>query len=65
MDPTEITTEEVAPTGEPIEEPTILVATISKPAEELVTPQAWHEEKGEVPHSNFPSWMKVLHPPGQ
>ena len=38
-DPTEVTTEEAAPTGEPIEGPTILVATISEPAEELATPQ--------------------------
>ena len=50
------------PRGESIEGPTILVATISEPAEEQVTPQVWCEEKGEVPCSDFPSWMKVLHP---
>ena len=64
-DHTEVTTKEVAPTGEPIKGPTIPAATVSKPAEEMVTPQVWHEEKGkgEVPHSDFPSWTKVLHPP--
>ena len=62
-DATEVTTKEVAPAGEPIEGPTILATTISKSAEELVTPEVQHEEKGEVLHSDFPSWMKVLHPP--
>ena len=61
--PTEVTTEEVAPAGEPLGEPTIPVAIISKPAEEPVTPQMQYEEKREAPHSDFPSWTKVLHPP--
>ena len=40
------------------------MATVSKPAEELDIPPVKHEEKrkGEVPCSDFPVWMEVLHP---
>ena len=63
-DPTEVTTEEEAPAEEPAEEPAALTATISDPAEEPDIPPVWHEEKGkgEVPCSDFPGWMEVLHP---
>ena len=62
--PTVVTTKEAAPTGEPIEGLTILAATVSKPAEGPDIPPVQHEEKGkgEVPHSDFPAWTKVLHP---
>ena len=63
--PTEVTTKEVAPAEEPLEGPTILAATVGKPAEKPITPQVQHEEQAKVedPHSDFPSWTKVLHPP--
>ena len=63
--PTEVTTREVTPTEEPLEGPTILAATVSEPTEEPITPQVQHEEqaKVEAPHSDFPGWTKVLHPP--
>ena len=36
----------------------------SEPAGELDIPPVWHEDKGkgEVPYSDFPGWMEVLHP---
>ena len=63
--PTEVTTKEVAPTGEPLEGPTIPAAMISKPAEEPITPQVQCEEqaKVEAPNGDFPGWTKVQHPP--
>ena len=56
--------EEAAPTKEPNEEPAALKAMVSEPAEEPDIPpvQCEEKEKGEVPHSNFPGWMEVLHP---
>ena len=63
--PTEVTTEGAAPTGEPFKGPTHLAVTVGNPAEEPTTPQVQHEEqiKIEAPHSGFPGWTKVLHPP--
>ena len=39
-------------------------APTSKPAGESDVPPAWCEDKGkgEVPHSDYPGWMEVLHP---
>ena len=63
--PTEVAAKEVAPTGEPLEGPTIPTATISEPTDEPITPQVQQEEQAmvEAPHSDFPGWTKVLHPP--
>ena len=54
----------MAPTVEPTEEPTAMKALTSKPAGESDIPPVWHEDKGkgEVPHSDIPDWMNVLHP---
>ena len=62
--PTEEPTKEMASTEEPIGEPTAPKATISKPAGEPDLPpvQCKDKRKGEVPHSDFPSWTEVLHP---
>ena len=64
LTPAEVSTEDTAPTEEPIEELATLMATVSQPAEEPDIPPVWHEEreKGEVPWSNFPGWIDVLHP---
>ena len=62
--PAEVSTEVAAPTEEPTREPVTLTAMFSELAEEPDVPPVWHEqrERGEVPHSNFPSWTEALHP---
>ena len=63
--PTEVTTTEAAPSRKPLKGPTHLPVTIDNPTVELTALQVQHEEqmKVEDPHSGFPSWTKVLHPP--
>ena len=65
--PTEVTTEETAPTGEPLKGPTHPAVTTNNPTEGPTAPQVQHEEhtKVEAPHSGFPGWTKVLHLPSQ
>ena len=62
--PAEASMEEVAPMEEPNKELATPMAMVSGSAEEPDIPPVWHKEKekGEVPHSNFPGWMEVLHP---
>ena len=61
----EVVTEEAAPTGKPLKGHTHPPVTVYDPAEELTALQVQHGEqaKVEAPHSGFPSWTKVLHPP--
>ena len=63
--PIEVVTEEAAPAGKPLEGSTHLLVTVNDPTEELTVLQVQHGEqmKVEAPHSGFPIWMKVLHPP--
>ena len=60
---TEEPTDEMAPMEEPTEEPTAPKAPTSKPSGESdITPvQCEDKGKGEVPHSDYPGWMQVLH----
>ena len=63
--PLEVATKEAAPTRKPLEGPTHLPVAVNNSAEGLTAPQAQHEEqrKMEAPHSDYPRWTKVLHPP--
>ena len=63
--PMEVVTEEAAPTGRPLEGPIHLLVTVDDATEELTALQVQHGEKTKVetPHSGFPSWTKLLHPP--
>ena len=56
--------EEAAPTEEPKEEPTTLMAMGSELAGEPNIPPLWGKkgERGEIPRGIFPGWMEVLHP---
>ena len=60
--PTEEPTNETAPAEEPTEEQTVTKAPTSEPAGELDIPPVQCEDKGEVPHNDFPGWMEVMHP---
>ena len=63
--PAEVSTGEAAPTEEPTkEELATLMATVSGLTEEPHIHPVQHKEKEkrEVPHSDFPGWMEVLHP---
>ena len=61
----EVVTGEAAPTGKPLKGCTHPPVTVNDPTEEPTALQVRHGEqaKVEAPHSGFPSWMKVLHPP--
>ena len=62
--PIEEPTDEMDPMEEPTEEPMATKAPSSEPVGESDIRPAWHEDKGkgEVPHSDYPGWMEVLHP---
>ena len=62
--PPEVATKEAAPAEKPLEEPTHLLVAVDDPTEELTATQAQHkgQRKTEAPHSDYPGWMKLLHP---
>ena len=63
--PLEAATKEAAPAGKPLKGPTHLLVAADDPAEGLTALQAQHKKqrKMEAPHSGYPAWTKVLHPP--